>query len=397
MPGHYGLFDSLKEGVLGVFGGPQDPRVAQGTGQREALISAGLATLQGDPQDPLAAIAGGAQIGRQVGQQVQARQLALQQQAALGQFINEAGFDREGLTSVFMRTLASGDLEGAKAVSEILKSLPSEQESQVNRQSVQTVATLAAGAPADVIQRLGVGTNVQVQQDPRTGQIFWENAVPTQPPTDLYEETFVEPNEASPTGAYRIGILRGTGQRDIIGLASPPGGTGGAQSQINRNLASAMQEAERTLSTVDEELANPMVNILGSIARGGGITGNLANIALGAISPEGQMAMAASDQWTAATVRLLSGAQMTDIERQGYRAAYLPLGGEGEEVQRQKAAARGALAALFAEGGQAPTVYDLDTVLIEAGLPIPGAAGGAATPGSSGMDATRAKLRRPGG
>jgi hypothetical protein len=64
-------------------------------------------------------------------------------------------------------------------------------------------------------------------------------------------------------------------------------------------------------------------------------------MALGAISPRGQMAMAASDQWTAATVRLLSGAQMTEVERQGYRAAYLPQGGERPEVSAQKAAARG--------------------------------------------------------
>jgi len=104
--------------------------------------------------------------------------------------------------------------------------------------------------------------------------------------------------------------------------------------------------------------------------------------------------MAAADQWTAATVRLLSGAQMTEVERQGYRAAYLPAGNDTEQVQRQKAAARGALAALFA-GDAPPTTSDLDAVLIESGLTPVGAVPSPTPTGdeSDGLAEARRRLR----
>lgn len=389
-----GLFDQLKDGVLGVFAGPQNPQAPQGAGQREALISAGLGTIASGNQDPWEAIAQGAMLGQQVGQQVQERQVALQQQAQLAAFVEEAGYDREGLTGLFMRTLAMGDIDTTKAIAEIIKSLPKpDTQTEVNRQSVSTVVSTAAGAPADVVQRLGEGAQVSVQRDPRTGQVFWESALPAQPESDLYSENFVEPNPDSPTGSYRIGIRRDSGVREVIGLGPPPAqaSSGGVQGQINSNLATAMQNAEATLSTVDEHLANPVVSVLGGIARKGGIMGNIANGALAAVAPEGQLAMAAADQWTAATVRLLSGAQMTETERQGYRAAYLPAGNDTEEVQQQKAAARGALAALFGENPEGVTYEDTATILIEAGLghTIPPKDQGS----SSGLESARARLR----
>ena len=356
MPGHYGLFDSLKEGVLGVFGGPQDPRVAQGTGQREALISAGLATLQGDPQDPLAAIAGGAQIGRQVGQEVQARQLALQQQAALGQFINVAGFDREGLTSVFMRTLASGDLEGAKAVSEILKSLPKDEvASPVNRQRVQTIASVAAGAPADVIQRVGEGASIQVQQDPRSGQIFWDTALPVQPPSDPYAESFVEPNEASPTGAYRIGIRRDTGQREIIGLAQPPGSASGGGGQEARREARIMETID---AVAGQAYANPDESssiLAGTLAQGAGkpgFIGTASRLLLQVVDPEGGAveSATAAQQLTGQLVALISGATASDRERSFITGAYTIQPGDSPQAITVKWAGVQAIAQAKEEG-----------------------------------------------
>jgi hypothetical protein len=246
-----------------------------------------------------------------------------------------------------MRVLASGDIESAKAVSEILKSMPDPNAGAVNRQRIETIASAAPqGAPLPA--GIEADTPIQVQQDPRNGQIFWETATPTVPS----EPDFSTDQRLKGGVMHQIIVDRNGVEVQDLGPV-PTGGAGGAQGQINRNLASAMQQ-------------------VGGVARGGGIAGNLANMALGAISPRGQMAMAASDQWTAATVRLLSGAQMTEVERQGYRAAYLPQGGERPEVSAQKAAARGALAALFAEGDGIPTVGDLNAILTEAGLPLPG-------------------------
>lgn len=390
-----GLFDALKEGTFTLFAGAQDPRTAPGTGNREGLINAGLATIASGNQDPLEAIAQGALVGRETGKAVRQEAIALEQQAALAGFVNEAGFDREGLTSVFFKVLASGDMEGARAISEILKSLPDNTASPVNRQNVSTVVSAAAGAPPEIIAALGEGAEVEVQRDPRTGQIFWESALPSQAAANPFPGGKITiPDAASPTGFSQYGV-RADGSQIFMGhVAGSSGGTGGATAQINRNLATAMANAEATLSTVDETLANPIVSILGSIARQGGIIGNIANGALGAISPDGQLAMAAADQWTAATVRLLSGAQMTEVERQGYRAAYLPAGNDTEQVQRQKAAARGALAALFA-GDAPPTTSDLDAVLIESGLTPVGAVPSPTPTGdeSDGLAEARRRLR----
>jgi hypothetical protein len=371
-----GLFNKLKEGVLGIFQGPQDPRVPQGTGTRESLIHAGLATMASDDVG-MQAVAQGIMQGREMGMAVQQFQVKQQQQAALAAFLQEAGYDRKGLTSVFMRVLASGDLESAKAVSEVLKSLPDEkQETPYNRQMVPTVVSTAAGAPPDVVQRLGEGTPVRIQMDPRTGQQFWNTAVPEQPPTDPYAESFVEPNPQSPTGAFRIGIRRDTGQREVIGLANPPAGAGGggAQERINRNLAEAMKQANEALGPVDASLADPIVGAIANMSNAGGVIGYLARGAL-SVFPDAQLAAGARERWVAPAVRLMSGAQMTEQERQTYRVAYTTQPYDAPELQRQKAVARATLATLFADDPDAlqsmPRVQArelLNTVMSEAGM-----------------------------
>jgi hypothetical protein len=378
-----GLFDALKQGVLGIFQGPQDPRVPQGTGTREALIHAGLATMASDDVG-MQAIAQGIMQGREMGMATQQFQVKQQQQAALAAFLEEAGYDREGLTSVFMRVLASGDLESAKAVSEVLKSLPDpKQPTPYNRQSVPTVVSAAAGAPADVVQRLGEGTAVRVQQDPRTGETHWNTAVPEQPQEKIYETTFVEPNPQSHTGAYRIGIRRDTGAREVIGLANPPAGAGGGgqQEKINRNLAEAMKQADEALGPVDASLSDPIVGAIANMSNAGGTIGYLARGAL-SLFPKAQLAAGARERWVAPAVRLMSGAQMTEQERQTYRVAYTTQPYDHPELIRQKTVARATLASLFADDpdgmqqmSEAEARQVLDQVLTAAGAPTPFGAG----------------------
>ena len=375
-----GLFDALKSGVLGIFQGPQDPRVPQGTGTRDSLIHAGLSTIASGSQDPMEAIAEGILAGREMGQAVQQLTVQQQQQAALASFLGEVGYDRDGLTSVFMRVLASGDLESAKAVSEVLKSLPDPKaETVTNRQRVSTVASAAAGTPAHILERFEEGTPIQVQQDPKTGQIFWDSVLPVQPPENPYSQTFVEPNDQSPTGAYRIGLRKDTGQREVIGLGPVPssGGGGGAQQRINENLAEAMKQAQRDMAEVDGELSDPVVGALANMSNSRGPLGFMARGAL-SLFPKAQLAAGARERWVAPAVRLMSGAQMTESERQTYRVAYTTQPFDHPALQEKKTIARATLASLFAEdpdglaaltGDQAKGI--LDQVLSEAGLGAP--------------------------
>jgi len=283
-------------------------------------------------------------------------------------------------------------LETAKSISEILKSLP-DGPKEVNRQNVSTTVSAAAGAPPEVVERLGDGTQVEVQRDPRTGQIFWDSALPSQPAANPFPGgTIRVPDPTSPTGFSQFGV-RADGSQVFMGHVGGGGsGGGGVQQAKMEGLSEAMIAAENTLRTVDDQLANPIVNILAGMVRGGGVAGNVANIALGGISGDAQLAAASAVQWLSAAVPLLSGAQMTENERKNYRAAYLPLGGESDRVRRQKAAARAALAAMFGPE-QPPTKEQLNEVLTNAGLPTVDIEQPTAAPGDE-MDAARERIRR---
>lgn len=137
MPGVLGDPEPRKRGALGgigaalaqLFGGAHDPRLSEEQNkqaQRQAMMQAGLMTLMhsGPGTSPLQSIAAGAMMGQQAGGA--ARQGVVRQQAAqaLQQQFGGAGADPQKLQQLVLQLVLSGDMEGARALVELLKSMP---------------------------------------------------------------------------------------------------------------------------------------------------------------------------------------------------------------------------------------------------------------------------------
>jgi hypothetical protein len=323
MPMHTGLFDALKSGAmglgrgaLGVFTGPQDPRLqTSGVGQREALIAAGLGTLASQDQNPLGAIAQGAMLGQQASGEAQQRQIQMQNQARMRELMGMFGVDRQGLLQMFAESIAQGDMETARTFSEIIKSM----QPSGTRQPPRIDTVLTPDAPADVRQRLGEGARVSVALDP-SSQPMWDTAQPTAPPFSPYVDVFVEPSQDSETGAFRVGITS-EGRKDILGMARLPGASGGGAGGMNTALA---QAGLRELDTAyNPEMAEPIQGLISSLAaKSGTLLGDLANIGLGQVNPELQKSISAMNRVLSYVVRIMSGAAMTNQEFERYKSAF---------------------------------------------------------------------------
>jgi len=324
-----GLFDALKEGTLGVFTGQAQPGMDPRTGQREGLISAGLATLASGSQDPLEAIAQGAMMGRQVGQQVREQQKMMQQRAELQAFVQEAGVDRDGLTKLLVRTIVAGDFEAAKPLSELLKSLPTEAApAAVNLQNVSTVVSAAAGAPPEVVARFGEGAQVEVQRDPRTREIFWDSALPSQPAANPFpggKSTVVVGNE--PEGMMTEFGIRADGEQVFLGYkprAAGAAGGGGQEARREARILATIDEVAATAFGAPEQSSNWLLGSLGQAAGGTGATALMARGLLKVVDPAGSTveAATAAQQLTGQLVALISGATASDRERSFISGAY---------------------------------------------------------------------------
>lgn len=164
-----GLFDQVKDSVLGIFGGT-------GVNPQASLRDAGAAAILSDTSDPLEAIASASMAGRQ-------RQAVEQNKAQLQGLVQNAGMDLQSMQRVFLELLGQGDVNAARTVSEVLKTMTAGTAGSagVNSQMVNTVASRQAGAPVHVLERFGEGAEIQVPRDPRTNQYDWDAAVPTRP------------------------------------------------------------------------------------------------------------------------------------------------------------------------------------------------------------------------
>lgn len=349
-----GLFDSIKQGAFGIFAGPGDPRTPEGTGRREGLVRAGLATIVGanSGQAPLEALAGGALAGQEAAKAAQADYLKRQNQAQLQTFLRGQGFDRNGLTRTFFQMLSTGDIEGAKSISEIIKSLPDDNTVDPrNRQQVDTVVSAAAGAPPEIVARLGEGTNVDVQRDALTGAIFWESAVPKPPPAGIYERVIDRDIDGV---AHNIGILRQTGQEVDLGAKAQTsaggGGTGGAEERRRRLLGGITNRNLELAFSDPEGLSNVLTGTLARWSEGRGVGNTLAREVLGRVRPQAQQAQAGRQMVMATLTPLLSGAAMTDREREFYGTAFTIQEGDLPQTQLAKQAAVTAMAEAFAQG-----------------------------------------------
>jgi len=336
-----GLFDTLKRGAFDLFSG-----APEGAGVKEGLIGAGLATLAApDKQDPLAQVAQGAMFGRQVGQETREKAKLEQDRAALQGFLQEAGYDRNGLTSAFFKAVASGDMELAGNLSEMIKSLPSTPTRALH------FSEAVVRDPEDPSRWI----RQQTTADPNTGAIIatrslGEAADPTPPSMFENVREGVHPETGEP---YVMGVERGTGR--VIPLyptGESSGGTGGAQGAMMAGLADNARQANTALAEndLDDELSGLFINAarrFGDTFLGDG-TRWIANQISG---DRAGLALTAGLNFINPSIRFLTGAQMNREEAGRYVVALLPVTADPPSVKAFKRRMRDSLVETMSTAG----------------------------------------------
>jgi hypothetical protein len=119
------------------YGGGQNPMLSAAENKRaqqEAMTAAGLQMMMMSGRGPqptpnlLQILAGGAMTGRQAGGMAQQSIMQQRNRAEMAQLMQqEGGADRESLERFLAQLISSGDYEGARALSEYMKSMQTEE------------------------------------------------------------------------------------------------------------------------------------------------------------------------------------------------------------------------------------------------------------------------------
>jgi hypothetical protein len=259
--------------------------------------------------------------GKAAGDRIRAEGILEQNRRELEALTNEVGMDRAGLQRVFLTALGNGQIDEAKAISEVLKSLPN------------PAAAPKLDITEQVIMQDGKPIRVQTATDPTTGQIVSQRGLGEAPDQNIFERVETLSIDGRP---MRVAYPKGGGQPVILGEAMS-GGSQTAGDRTNMALSNVMLEAHNTLNTMDHLLAAPVQGFAARMGQGEGVTGLLARMAT---NPETQVAFSAALQFLNPTVRFLSGAQMTENEARRYQAALIPMPGDQDAVVERKRVAR---------------------------------------------------------
>jgi len=347
-----GLFDQVKDSVLGIFGGT-------GVNPQASLRDAGAAAILSDTSDPLEAIASASMAGRQ-------RQAVEQNKAQLQGLVQNAGMDLQSMQRVFLELLGQGNIDAARTVSEVLKTMAAGTAGSagVNSQMVNTVASRAAGVPVHVLERFGEGAEIQVPRDPRTNQYAWDAAVPAPPKEQSEYNAYVGfdgPN-ASPTGHRRVRVVDG------VPLYSEPVGDVPAKESEGGTMMERLNNRLGTVASRANELFEPYQQLTGSIPVGMANSRNAIVAYLGrAMSSDDAMVANTYAQGVLnPTVRWLSGAQMNMDEARRYNNMMFLQAGEKRNSKVGRAKARMRAMLIEAMGADSTSSYEYDTSVSEA-------------------------------
>lgn len=222
-------------GILGtVFGGQNDPRLSPEQNEqqrRQAILMAGLGIL-GSGETGLRAIAQGAMYGQQAGMQgrqnVLAQQQATASQDALRGAVKDGQIDRSALERLFVAAIQSGDMEAAGKLSEVLKSMGGQQQSNLPSWQSKEGVNPATGKPE------------QYQINPQTGEIRWLGIPPivsaTNTSSDIEQQRrFQRENALVDDFNTQVKPFKDTYQQIAGTLASVPlakAGDGAAQNEL---------------------------------------------------------------------------------------------------------------------------------------------------------------------
>jgi len=283
-----GLFDAIKENVLPIFGGT-------GPGAQQSLMDAGAAAILSDTQDPLEAIAAASMAGRQR-QQVEANRAQLQQ------LVQGAGMDVPSMQNIFLELLGQGNIDAARTVSEVLKTMAAGQ----TRQQPNLNFTTAENFNPET----GLVESYRVGSDPTTGSIVSRELIGSAPPPA--PDTFIQElgaDEARSFSFDRGGTFMMRRQPDgtVIPIQMLQGDEPGIMDVAASRLAEVRPEdwvGIGSLASVMERMRGEGLFERGARFIGGLLTG-----------PDAEMANSSAGMALMAMQQDLSGKQMTEAER----------------------------------------------------------------------------------
>lgn len=382
----------LKSGLLGL-AGPADPRLTEGQNRAargQGLTAAGLhAIARSAPGGTTgaAAIAEGLLGSREATARAQELTLKAEQQQRVRALVGEAGLTPRVLQQLFVEAMASGDVQGARSISEVLKTMGPGPERALQAREVLNPE----------------GERVMATFDPATGQWNYEGA-PRMPEDTGFRDARVIQDPSSPTGWSYMGFDRNLGIERVVQGAPPPGGSQSAASGPNQAVSGAiLQDLEAAFDPRLSQLDTAFLSRLAESRNPGAILGlvsDLANRGLGDVQPSA----AAAARVGGMVQRVMSGAQMSNQERAFYRSAFAIRGGDSPETIAGKRAAVEMVATRI--GGATPEAVaqraeelgrteegraQLRSIFSEASRLVPGAG---APPGAGGGSVDLEGLRR---
>ena len=303
-----GLFDAIKENVLPIFGGT-------GPGAQQSLMDAGAAAILSDTQDPLEAIASASMAGRQR-QQMEANTAQLQQ------LVQGAGMDTPSMQKIFLELLGQGNIDAARTVSEVLKTMAA---------GGQRPPNLNFTTADRFNPETGLTDSYRIGFDPQTGRQASETFIGSNPP----DTPNVVRRTLGAEEARALGFDRGG---DFMGIETPDGRFQPTQ-MLQGDEPGIMDVAASRLTTVRPEdwIAIGSLPAVMERMRGEGFFDRGARFVGGLLTgPDAEMANSAAGMALMAMQQDLSGKQMTEAERTFMDGFMMPRVTDTQETRVQK-------------------------------------------------------------
>ncbi len=341
-----GILSKLSSGVNSLFGGQFDSRLSVDQNARavkDALVTGGLSTIaagassdsQGFSPTGLQRIAAGALSGREAGSE--AREDLRQQNltAQLQGIVDSGQATPSMLNELFLQSVANGNTDMARALSEVIKSSKT---SRAMRTQVRSQFNQEKGFNEDVLYNSDTGEQIR-----NLGRSAQTGSGSTRPRETLFDEA---------SGRMARFYLNPDGTKEFIAFTDDGESEGSQRAEEQDRLMVQMRVANQNLEGIDHHLAslpaqyaaigtNPIIK--------GAINWYFKEGNPGE-SPETQEAIAEALAFVNSGVRFFSGQQMTTQEFQRYWVSWMPQPGEGAAGQAAKARKRALIAAGDASG-----------------------------------------------
>lgn len=205
-----------------LFAGVNDPRLSDeqnAAARRQAMMMAGIGMMgtTGNLGEQLAA---GVMTGQQAGQAARGREISQEQSAEMRELLGSGVVDEPMLRTLFARSIANGDIEIARALSEVLKSMGGIDGQQRNVWATESVMgengqpkTIMYNRATGEVRETGYGAMPKPDQlrpvmDPKTGRVEyyqWNPATGRWTPTGMMAQ--VAPNEKQQVAAFMLPLV----------------------------------------------------------------------------------------------------------------------------------------------------------------------------------------------